>query len=140
LRSPGSQLLTNTFDITETGELDVDARAYIQPVRKDGGLQATFRVFPENRRVTSALPAFRFGEHRWRDRSQSNSAILVPTQWDLDITKIGSEKFIAGIGDQDDLLFEGVEKSAPRNQPALPVRTHPSRPLLHRPQRVLLPF
>lgn len=71
--------------------------------RHDQALPVKERLFPTNRRVALDSPGFIVGSYRWRDNSNRNATALLSTHWDLDPFKIGLEKFIAGIGDRDDL-------------------------------------
>ena len=66
-------------------------------------LPQSIRFLPSNRRVTRTTPGFTVGEYVWRDETTINEAIIIPTKWDADTTAIGLEKFIDGIGCNDDL-------------------------------------
>lgn len=71
--------------------------------RHDESLQLPIRVLPLNRQVQSSTPGFVVGSYRWRGADNRNATAIVPTHWDIDPSSIGLEKFIAGIGDQQDL-------------------------------------
>lgn len=79
-------------------------------VRRNQGLSARIRLLPEDRKLKPTLPGFLFGQYRWRDEDEVNAHTLVPTRWDQDVDRIGREKFIAGIGDDDDLELQRLEK------------------------------
>lgn len=65
-------------------------------------LPIPLRVLPVNRQVNSSLPGFIVGQYRWRDDSTRNATALVPTNWNINPASLNA-KFVAGIGDQDDL-------------------------------------
>jgi len=79
-------------------------------VRVDNSLKARCRVLPANRQLAAALPGFQYGSYRWRDATQSNALTVVPTQWDVDPVAVGVGKFVAGIGQGDDLALQTLEK------------------------------
>lgn len=76
--------------------------------RHDESLAIPIRILPVNRRVLPDTPGFIVGEYRWRGDLDRNATALVPTRWDADPNLVGFEKFIAGIGDQDDLTPEDL--------------------------------
>lgn len=71
--------------------------------RHDEALPIPVRVLPINRYVSPNAPGFIVGQYRWRGKSDRNATTLIPTNWNIDLNKIGLEKFIAGIGDKEDL-------------------------------------
>ena len=79
-------------------------------LRRNQALPQRLRTLPLEREVAPTLPGFKVGEYRWRDWNAINAKALVPSKWDLDVGAIGLEKFIAGIGDNDDLKPEQVEE------------------------------
>ena len=86
------------------------ASANCSVVRIDNSMIARSRVLPAARRLLTALPGFQFGLYRWKDQTQTNAVSVVPTQWDADVNAIGTEKFIAGIGQDPDLAYQDLEK------------------------------
>jgi hypothetical protein len=86
------------------------ASANCSVVRIDNFLTTRCRVLPAARRLLTALPGFQFGTYRWRDQTQINGVSVVPTQWDADVDAIGTDKFIAGIGQDPDLAYQDLEK------------------------------
>jgi hypothetical protein len=105
----GALLSTSLLDV---GEAQASADAALRVIRADQGAALRFRLYPASRKVDSNLPAFRFGEYRWRDRTEANAVPLAPTRWDLDVNEIGREKFIAGIAGGGDLEPVGLEKQS----------------------------
>jgi hypothetical protein len=79
-------------------------------IRRDQDLAQKLRVLPLNREVVSPLPGFVVGQYRWRDKDQINAGVLVPTDWNIDVSSIGEEKFISGIGHGDDLEPLSIEE------------------------------
>lgn len=86
---------------TSEGTIGPIGNIYIY--RHDESLSIPIRILPTNRRVAENTPGFIVGEYRWRGDTDRNATALVPTKWDTDPNIVGLEKFIAGIGDQDDL-------------------------------------
>lgn len=76
--------------------------------RHDQSLPVRERIYPSNRRVSDHAPGFIIGQYRWRDDNTRNATALLPTHWDVDPNALGLEKFIAGMGDRDDLESEGL--------------------------------
>lgn len=76
--------------------------------RHDESLPVPVRVLPVNRQVQPNAPGFVVGQYRWRDASTANATALVPTNWNINPTTIGLEKFTAGIGDLTDLAPLGL--------------------------------
>ena len=111
-------LTTSPFDVAEISATAVTADANGFLYRANQGLDVRFRLFPEGRRLADTQPGLVLGQHRWRDDNEINAAAIVSAQWDLDVHEIGTEKFIAGIGDADDLELIDLEKSQD------PVRPH----------------
>jgi hypothetical protein len=74
-------------------------------VQATQSLNLRYRLLPSARQIQPALPGFVFGSYRWRDENSTNAHVLVPTDWTIDPDAIGREKFIAGIGFDDDLEF-----------------------------------
>lgn len=77
--------------------------ANIYAYRHDQSLPIPIRLLPLNRQVLPDTPGFIVGSYRWRGATDRNATALVPTNWNVDTGVVGLEKFIAGIGDQDDL-------------------------------------
>lgn len=104
-------LETNGFVVTGApgGTPRNGARAFLHVVQQDQGLAQPVRLLPLEREV-GALPGFRIGEYRWRDRETINARALMPTRWDPNVAAIGIEKFIAGIGDNEDLKPVRIEE------------------------------
>lgn len=78
--------------------------------RRDQGLPQWLRLLPVDRQVNQDLPGFVVGQYRWRDDNLRNALPLVPANWNLDLSKIGDSKFIAGIGTGTDLEPVSVEE------------------------------
>ena len=74
--------------------------------RHDEELLIPIRVLPLNRQVQPNAPGFIVGQYRWRGDADRNATAIVPTVWGIDPNTVGLEKFIAGIGDEDDLTPE----------------------------------
>lgn len=91
---------TTVFSTTE-GTYGPQATLYAY--RHDQGLSTPIRILPANRQVQANTPGFIVGKYRWRGADNRNATALVPTHWDIDPNVVGFEKFIAGIGDQNDL-------------------------------------
>lgn len=72
-------------------------------LRRDQGLPQFMRLLPESRKVEDNTPGFIFGESRWRDKESRNAKTMVPADWSLDPESLGIEKFVSGIGYDDDL-------------------------------------
>lgn len=95
-------------DIQDTTPV-TDTEATTAPVatcygyRHDQFLAMTVRLLPTNRQVQSSSPGFIVGQYRWRDITRSNATALVPTTWANTPEQVGLEKFIAGIGFDNDL-------------------------------------
>lgn len=77
-------------------------------LRRDQGLPQTARLLPASRQILDTTPGFTVGDYRWRDQDQINASALVPTRWDADVQTIGVEKFVTGIGANDDLKPLGL--------------------------------
>jgi hypothetical protein len=77
-------------------------------LRRDQQLGQRLRVLPLNRSILSTPPGFVWGQYRWRDKTQVNQHALIPSNWEIDPNSVGSEKFIAGIGAQNDLEPVGL--------------------------------
>lgn len=103
------KLVTNPLLSDVEGSLPEVVEVSFRIVRGDHGLPQRFRLFPADRIVDSKRPGFVWGDYRWRDEANAHS--LTPALWDLDLDRIGREKFVAGIGDRNDLRPIGVEKS-----------------------------
>jgi hypothetical protein len=71
--------------------------------RHEEDLPIPIRILPTNRQVQADPPGFIIGQYRWRGQTDRNATALIPTHWDTDPNVVGLDKFIAGIGDQDDL-------------------------------------
>lgn len=71
--------------------------------RHDEAFPAGLRLFPANRQVNSNSPGFIVGQYRWRNSEDANAVALLPTQWDIQPSTIGFEKFQPGIGYKNDL-------------------------------------
>ena len=71
--------------------------------RRDQALPPRLRVLPINRSVATPPPGFVIGQYCWRDDTEINEQTVIPTNWLTDPTTLGNEKFIAGIGCEDDL-------------------------------------
>ncbi len=78
--------------------------------RQDQGLPQWLRLLPGDRQVSADLPGFIVGQYRWRDDSLRNAVPLVPTNWNLDLSTIPDNNFIAGIGTGTDLEAISVEE------------------------------
>jgi hypothetical protein len=92
------------FTITSTGYL----------FRRDNFQVTSLRLLPITRELSPVNPGFIVGKYRWRDNTNVNSVIVTPTKWDNDISSIGEENFVFGIGDGQDLApvdIENVESS-----------------------------
>ena len=76
---------------------------YVYIYRHDQSLSTPIRVLPTSRKVSSSLPGCIVGQYRWRSSSNKNANAIVSTNWNIDTSSIGLEKFIAGYGDKDDL-------------------------------------
>lgn len=72
-------------------------------VQANQRVKSRIRLLPSSRKLLTSLPGFQFGTYRWRDETNTNKQVLVPTNWNIDFNEIGIEKFIAGIGDRSDL-------------------------------------
>ena len=112
---PGAMAEFNNWWIRACTFLDVTAPiasldASCSLVRADNSVKARCRVLPANRRLADALPGFEFGAYRWRDDQQVNARSVVPTRWDANLAALGTDKFVAGIGQGDDLAFRQLEK------------------------------
>lgn len=94
---------TTAFSTSE-GTFGPLASLYVY--RHDEELYIPIRILPLNRQVKPNTPGFIVGQYRWRGAADRNATTLVPTKWDIDPNIVGLEKFIAGIGDQDDLTPE----------------------------------
>lgn len=92
--------------VFSTSEGTFGPTAPLYAYRHDEALLIPVRVLPVNREVQADTPGFIVGDYRWRGDVDRNATALVPTNWNMDPNKIGLEKFIAGIGDQDDLTPE----------------------------------
>jgi hypothetical protein len=108
-------LETNGYRVSGTNSATeprtvAEAEGYM--LRRDQALPQRLRLLPLGREVATALPGFQIGRYRWRDDKTINAKVLVPTKWDPNIERIGIEKFIAGIGDNDDLKPVQVEEAA----------------------------
>jgi hypothetical protein len=86
-----------------TSEGTYSPEANIYAYRHDQSLPIPIRVLPLNRQVLQDTPGFIVGSYRWRGQTDRNATALVPTNWNVNPNTVGLEKFIAGIGDQDDL-------------------------------------
>jgi hypothetical protein len=91
---------TTAFSTTEGTYAPAGA---LYAYRHDEPLKIPIRILPLNRQVLPDTPGFVVGEYRWRGDVDRNATALVPTNWNMDPNTIGLEKFIAGIGDQNDL-------------------------------------
>lgn len=94
-----------------------DTEATLAPVancygyRHDQYLTMSIRTLPTNRQVAATSPGYIVGQYRWRDNTRSNATALVPTTWANTPTQVGLEKFIGGIGDQNDLAPIKLEEA-----------------------------
>ena len=104
-------IVTSQFSIPELGITDCVALANGHAYRGAETLDQMFRVLVTGRQIPDTLPGFEWGSYRWRDQNSVNEHAVMPTTWDLDVVKIGLEKFISGIGDGADLQVLDVEKS-----------------------------
>lgn len=86
-----------------TTEATLAPVAFFYGYRHDQYLSMTVRILPVNRQVQPSSPGFVVGQYRWRDSSRANATALVPTTWINTPSEVGLEKFIAGIGFQNDL-------------------------------------
>lgn len=91
---------TTAFTSSE-GTFSPDGSLY--SYRHDESLALPIRVLPTARQVPPTSPGFIVGQYRWRGDNDRNATALVPTNWNVSPNSVGLEKFIAGIGDQDDL-------------------------------------
>jgi len=71
--------------------------------RHDQMLPQYVRLLPSSRDVSSAPAGFTIGKYCWRDDTEINAQSIVPTNWNIDPSILGNEKFIPGIGCGDDL-------------------------------------
>jgi len=132
-------LSTSQFSIPELGFTGISASAPGHVYRGDETLDQIFRVFPASRQIPEQLPGFNWGSYRWRDQSSANAQTVMPTTWDLDVTAIGLEKFISGIGDGNDLAVIDIEKSLDADTPhAIRPRINPGTYFIG-PDRYYLP-
>lgn len=79
-------------------------------IQWDMGMPIRTNMLPLNRQLLSSLPGFVFGQYRWRDHGEVNAQALVPTIWNPDVNAIGPEKFIYGIGVNNDLVLDDIEE------------------------------
>lgn len=91
---------STAFSSTE-GTYGPNAPLYVY--RHQEYLPIPIRILPINRQVQADPPGFIIGQYRWRGAVDRNATALVPTKWDIDPNVVGLDKFIAGIGDDDDL-------------------------------------
>lgn len=88
------------------------ADAEFRILRGSQGLPQRIRVVPTSRVVDPNRVGFVWGRYRWRDATEINAHPITGSNWDPDVNAIGREKFIAGIGDGNDLMPLAVEKSS----------------------------
>ena len=113
--SPGSEaeFINIQLEVTplSTGGNQVSyISAPFDVARWDSGMPIRTNVLPTNRQLSANLPGFIFGQYRWRDVGEINAQSLVPTIWNPDVNAIGPEKFIYGIGVNDDLKLIDIEE------------------------------
>lgn len=77
-------------------------------LRRDQQLGVLLRILPVNRSIQPNLPGFVWGNYRWRDSTEINEHAILPSNWDIDPSSLGPEKFIAGVGATDDLTPVGI--------------------------------
>ncbi len=88
--------------------------------RHDQGFLLRTRVLDTSKQISDESPGFVFGEYRWRDERQMNSSHVLPTRWNIDPNRLGPEKFLAGIGGDQDLELVELLKPADRPHTILP--------------------
>jgi hypothetical protein len=74
------------------------------------------RILPQSRAI-DPTPGFQFGKYRWRDALETNAHMLVPSQWDASVS--GVNKYVAGIGDNEDLAFSDITKNGISINPSI---------------------
>jgi hypothetical protein len=100
--------------IDPTTEVGIPVTAWGYLFRRNNYQVTSLRLLPVTRELKANAPGFVIGTYRWRDDSTVNSVIVTPTKWDNDISAIGTENFVYGIGDGEDLVpidIENVESS-----------------------------
>lgn len=98
-----------------TAVLDSDQRlsstCLMVVARHNQGLHLFQRLLRQDRKVQDNLPGFVVGDYRWRDKASVNAQTLIPTNWNVDTSKIPVTAFLSGIADADDLKPLHVEES-----------------------------
>jgi hypothetical protein len=108
----GGYVARSGSDATPPGNTDNTGSisALIQVDRHNQGLVLMERLFPLNRQVAPNLPGFTVDEYRWRDSTMVNAQAVIPTNWNIDLSKIPPTSFVSGIADQSDLTPLVVEE------------------------------
>jgi hypothetical protein len=88
----------------------------VRVVLAEQGLKFRYRLLTSDRQLPAVPAGFTFGQYRWR--SDQNANVLVPTNWNLNLTAVGREKFIPGIGMNGDLELKRLYRS---NHSILPI-------------------
>lgn len=88
----------------------------VQVVLAEQGLPVRYRLLTGDRQVPAVPAGFTFGKYRWR--ADQNANVLLPTNWSQDVKVIGSDKFLPGIGVNDDLKMNRLYRS---NHSILPI-------------------
>lgn len=70
-------------------------------IQWDQGIPVRTNLLPLNRQLLSSLPGFVVGQYLWRNVGEVNALAMVPTMWDPNVNQIGTEKFIYGVGQND---------------------------------------
>jgi hypothetical protein len=91
-------------------EIGTGPQAYLYIQQHDQGTPSIIRVLSAARQVQPKLPGFLFDQYRWRDENTINAKAIVPGSWQVDIAAIGIDKFLAGIGQGDDLKPLGIQE------------------------------
>ena len=111
-------VITNAFfpqTVGTIGTIPADAVGYAITMngyvnRQDQALPQYMRMLPPNRDVDDNPAGFKIGEYCWRDETEINAQAIVPTNWLTDPNTLGNEKFVAGIGQRDDLEPVGFDQ------------------------------
>jgi hypothetical protein len=108
------QFSLRTQEIVQYDQDPAAAVAAMRFMRRNNGLRGQMRMLPASRKVSAALPAFRWGEYRWRE-NEENSREVFGTNWDADHSGLEEDLFQSGIGQGADLELVGIKKIASEN-------------------------
>jgi hypothetical protein len=89
----------------------------VQVVLSEQGVGLRYRLLTSDRQLPAVQKGFTFGQYRWR--TDQNANVLVATDWSQDVKAIGSEKFLPGIGVNEDLKLNRLYRNNHSIQPVI---------------------